>query len=163
MRRRRLSLAVAVLAGSIALAAPAEAAQPEATQTDAAQIARLTTGVTAGVAWKSYTWDRDLHAGDCTMFHGATWTIRADGTASFQGTVTSSDDNDAWLMQAHLLTVQQGQLVQLENAFPDTRERIIFAKNMPDHNRQYPWSTSGGRFPSWYFDRVGSMQLISNC
>lgn len=78
MRRRRLSPAMAVLAGSFVLAGPAEAAHTEATQT-----ARLTTGVTAGVAWKSYTWDRDLHAGDCTMFHGATWTIRADGTASF--------------------------------------------------------------------------------
>src|SRR5262249_5429505 len=118
MRRRRLRLAVAALAvlpGTSLIASPAGAAHAPGVRT----------GVTAGVgAWKTFTWDHDLHAGDCTMFAGATWTIYDNGNATFDGKVTSSDNNDAWLMQAYLLNSQLGQLEQLENNTPDTWEKI---------------------------------------
>ncbi|MFE7747146.1 hypothetical protein [Nocardia sp. NPDC057455] len=32
---------------------------------------------------KVFWWDRDMHAGDCTMFAGAHWVLKYDGTAHF--------------------------------------------------------------------------------
>jgi hypothetical protein len=46
--------------------------------------------------------DHDIKRGDCTLFHNATWVINSDGTANFDGIVTSGSNNDAWLMWVDL-------------------------------------------------------------
>ena len=163
MRRKRFSLAkrtalvaLAVVAGSALLAAPAGASP-------ATPMVR--SGATAGLAWKSYTWTQDQHAGDCTLFGGATWTLYSDGTARFDGLVTSSDDNDAWLMQADLLTPDGHWLDRMTNAVPDTWDTLSFVKNLPDYNQQYKW-TGYGKFPVQnpnYFQYVGSMSMSGHC
>jgi hypothetical protein len=163
MRRKRFSrlkrtalVALAVLAGSTVLAAPAEASP-------AAPMVR--SGSVAGLAWKSYTWTQDQHAGDCTLFGGATWTLYSDGTARFEGTVTSSDDDDAWLMSADILTANGSWLDRLVNTVPDTWDTLSFVKNLPDHRQQYHW-TGYGKFPVEnpnYFPSVGSMSMTRHC
>ncbi|MFD8498137.1 DUF6294 family protein [Amycolatopsis sp. NPDC059657] len=142
--------AVAAITGSSLAAAPAEAA------------GTVTVGATAGVAWKSYTWEHDLHAGDCTLFGGATWTIRADGTASFQGTVTSSDRNDAWLMRAFLKNSSNVSLVPLYNQAHDVADWKVFAQNLPDPRLRYDFSRSAS-YDKRVFDQVSTMGLLNDC
>ncbi|WP_206796657.1 DUF6294 family protein [Amycolatopsis sp. MtRt-6] len=134
------AVALAVLSGGVAVAAPASA---------------TTTGITFRTA-------NDLHAGDCTLFHGATWVLNPDGTASFDGTVTSSDDNDAWLMWAHVLDRNGAEIGLVGNSFPNTPDPNKFAQNMPDSSRQYRFLATG-HFPASWYGLIGKLRLEYRC
>ncbi|PZG44767.1 hypothetical protein C1I98_16595 [Spongiactinospora gelatinilytica] len=110
---------------------------------------------------KTYYWNYDIHAGDCTMFHGASWTLNPDGTARFYGVVTSSDDNDAWLMWANLKNSSGQHLGRIvANTHWDDLTKFVF--NLPDSSRQYVWQQNGTFNPSLY-SQVASMSLDSHC
>ncbi|RBQ21423.1 hypothetical protein DP939_01530 [Spongiactinospora rosea] len=110
---------------------------------------------------KTYYWNYDIHAGDCTMFHGTSWTLRPDGTASFYAVVTSSDDNDAWLMWANLKNSSGQYLGRLvANTHWDDLTKFVF--NLPDSSRQYVWRQNATFNPSLY-SQVASMSLDNHC
>jgi hypothetical protein len=93
---------------------------------------------------KTFTLGQDLHAGDCTLFHGARWTLGSDGTASFDGVVTSSDNNDAYLLWVHLRDGRRAELYRLRNAaLQNPRDSHEFIRNLPDHRVQYRWRADG--------------------
>ncbi|WP_410614678.1 DUF6294 family protein [Amycolatopsis sp. lyj-109] len=144
------AVALAVLSGGLAVTAPASAATagvvgPASTQ--------------AGLA---FTAPNDLHSGDCTLFHGATWVLNPDGTASFDGTVTSSDDHDAWLMWVHVLDRNGAELGLVGNSFPNTPDPNEFARNLPDSSLQYRFLATG-HFPSSWYGLIGYLRLEYRC
>ncbi|MEV8633706.1 DUF6294 family protein [Streptosporangium sp. NPDC051023] len=110
---------------------------------------------------KRFVWRNDIRSGDCTMFHGASWTLYSDGTAEFNGLVTSSDDNDAWLMWANLEDANKNRLGRLVS-HSHWDDLTKFVKNLPDSSRQYPWSARATYDPSLY-PRIKSMSLNSHC
>ncbi|MET7289632.1 DUF6294 family protein [Streptomyces sp. NPDC005573] len=113
-------------------------------------------------AWKSFTWGT-LRKGDCTMFRGARWTVYPDGTAYFRATVTSSDNNDAWLMRARLKDADGAVLTALRNArLQDPAVPAKFVKNLPDRTQRYVWTAKGTFDPGWY-DDIARMSLVSSC
>lgn len=104
-------------------------------------------------------------AGDCTMFEGATWTLYPDGHASFDGVVTSSDDNDAWLMWVHILDGPPptgAELFMLENYDGPPDDRAEFVQNMPDHTQRYRFLATG-HFDKNLFDKVGGLRIDYRC
>jgi hypothetical protein len=109
----------------------------------------------------TFTVTQDLHSGDCTLFHGATWVVNR-GTASFDGTVTSSDDNDAWLMWVHVLDRNGAELGLLTNTYPNTSDPYKFVKDLPDSSLQYRWFAYG-HFPAGWYDLIGGLRLDYHC
>ena len=144
------AVALAVLSGGLAVTAPASAAT-------AGVVSPATT--TASLTFRV---PNDLHSGDCTLFHGATWILNSDGAASFDGTVTSSDDRDAWLMSVHVLDRNGAELGLVGNSFPNTPDPNKFAQNMPDSSLQYRFLATG-HFPSSWYGLIGSLRLEYHC
>ncbi|WP_434097176.1 DUF6294 family protein [Streptomyces mirabilis] len=113
-------------------------------------------------ASKTFTWNT-LHKGDCTMFSGARWTVYPNGTAYFRATVTSSDNNDAWLMRARLKDGNGAVLTALRNAaIQDPANPTKFVKNLPDHTQRYVW-TAKGTFDRGWYDDIKHMSLVNSC
>jgi len=96
------------------------------------------------------------------MFHGATWTLNSNGTASFDGTVTSSDDKDAWLMHADLLDSNGAVMGSVINPNAIDNDKAKFIKGLPNHRDQYRWIVSGKIDPN-LFGKINSMRLRSHC
>lgn len=112
--------------------------------------------------YKMYTWNT-LTRGDCTMFSGAHWVVYPSGAAYFHATITSSDDNDAWLMRAHLADGNGYDLLTLQNwTVQDREDWTMFIYNMADHRRQYEWYAEA-RFDKNVYPRVGRMYLYLSC
>ncbi|PXX60859.1 hypothetical protein DFR70_10950 [Nocardia tenerifensis] len=120
---------------------------------------------------KRFTWDHDIHAGDCTMFRGASWLVVADGTAIFDGRVTSGSNNDAWLMHAQLFGANGKYLGNIIAQQPGVDDIGRFVKNLPDKRRQEPWHIEatynvGRRGPngiSVVFTELERINLQSHC
>lgn len=112
--------ALLTAAAVLTVGAPAQAAPHHVSVTaQAAPIVRSgvlhSNGVHPNLAWKSFTWNA-IFTGDCVMQNGATWTLYSDGSASFDGTVGSSDGGDAWLMWMHVKDTNGAELGLLTNA-----------------------------------------------
>ncbi|MEU8174971.1 DUF6294 family protein [Microbispora hainanensis] len=127
-------------------------------------LATLAVGVTlptAGAASastsdvKTNVWEYDIHRGDCTLFHQAKLVLTSDGKARFEGVVTSSDDNDAWLMWLTLKDRNGAVLGSVYNNDPVPSGSTKFVKNLPSHRYRYRWFAYGT------FDR-GLYPLIKN-
>jgi hypothetical protein len=120
------------------------------------------TAVTQQLSAKTATFG-EWHAGDCTRFAGATWTLYSDGTAFWDATVTSSDDNDAWLMWVHLKDGNGAELGMLENTdHQNPNDRYEFIKDLPDHTQRYRWFGHGWFDPS-LFSLIQNMSLDNRC
>jgi hypothetical protein len=164
---RRAPLALVIgLAVALVGAGPAHASgevSPAGSQsaTVTSGMVRSASAATPAVAWKSFTWN-DLHSGDCTMFGGATWTLYSDGTATFDGTVTSSSDSDAWLMWLHVADANNAELGLLSNTNWFSDDRVKFVKGLPDHSWQYRWFTSG-RYDANWFGLAQHMTMDHHC
>jgi hypothetical protein len=112
---------------------------------------------------KVYTWNYTMTAGDCTMFQGAKWTLYPDGSATFDATVTSGGNNDAWLMWASIKDANGAVLGTLANPrIQDPTDRAKFVKNLPDRRLRYRWFASG-RFNSAKFDMIRGVSLAKHC
>jgi hypothetical protein len=173
MRRKGLPLmksvavaALAVIAASLALTSPASASpsgQAHHQQvTVASGVVHPASSSAPALAWKSFTSNGDTHAGDCTLFGGATWTLYSDGTFSFDGTVTSSDDNDAWLMYVTTFDGNNSQIGLVNNNTPTTPDPTEFVQSLGDHNLQYRWLASGN-FPASWFNLIQSISVRNHC
>ncbi|WP_019926432.1 DUF6294 family protein [Nocardia sp. BMG111209] len=120
---------------------------------------------------KQYLWNVDMHAGDCTMFRGATWVVVADGTAHFDGLVTSGSNNDAWLMHAQLIGAGGKYLGNIIAQEPGVDDIGRFVQNLPDKRRQYPWHIDatynvgklGPHGVSEVFEQLETIHLQSHC
>lgn len=78
-----------------------------------------------------FTWDHDINAGDCTMFHGARWLLHNDGIAEFNALVTRGSDNDAWLMHAALFDAHHRSIGKIINDKPPGGDIGKFVLNLP--------------------------------
>jgi hypothetical protein len=104
----------------------------------------------------------DWRSGDCTMFHGAYWTLNSRGRLDFNGVVTSSDDNDAWLMHVTVLDRTGAVLGSVTNNHGAAPDWTKFVKNLPDHRLTYRWITDGS-FPSWWYTNIGDIRVTGDC
>jgi hypothetical protein len=158
-----LAATSAALAGSFALAGTASAYQG-----DSAGSAVHGYGATSGSAhkvvsdYKQASLVTDQNVGDCTMFHGASWTFYPNGTMDYVGTVTSSDDNDAWLMRIHVRNAAGVELGLVTNASPQSSDVTSFGKGLPDHNSQYQW-VAHGTYPAAWYSQMASIQRDNRC
>jgi hypothetical protein len=161
---RSVAVAAAILVGGLALASPASAAQAGsagfAPATVTSGVVHSAHGEVPALAWKSFTWG-SLQSGDCTLFSGATWTLYSDGTATFDGTVTSSDDNDAWLQWAHVQDGNHAEIGKLTNDYPGS-DPTEFSENLPDHTQQYRWFAYGNFNANW-FNYIQNMNMEYHC
>jgi hypothetical protein len=107
---------------------------------------------------KTYTWG-DQRAGDCTLFQGAKWTVHYDGTAHFEGLVTSGSDNDAWLMWANLKD-SSGAILGPIYKWSGHDEK--FVQNLPDKSQRYRW-TADGMFDIDLYPLIAGMRLDNHC
>lgn len=115
----------------------------------------------ASVPWE-FTWGL-ITKGDCTMFEGATWTLLPNGTATFDATVTSGEDNDAWVVwHVDLLDRNGAILGSLVTEHPIGGDLRKFVRNMPSSAERY-------RFRAWASFDVGlwndieNMKMYSSC
>ncbi|ONI75243.1 hypothetical protein ALI144C_41670 [Actinosynnema sp. ALI-1.44] len=151
-----VTTALAAVIGSVALTGPATAATPQA-----GAPAEVRPGAQA-LSWQSWVTSADWNVGDCTMFKGATWILYSDGTMTFDGTVTSSDDHDAFLFWIDVWDHNNAYLGRVANRYPDTPDHTVFAKNMPDSDLQYRW-LAYGNFPTDWYPRMGRFQPHGSC
>ncbi|MCG5213588.1 DUF6294 family protein [Streptosporangium soli] len=119
-------------------------------------------GTAHALASKTFTW-KTMTTGDCTMFEGARWTLYPDGTATFDATVTSGGNNDAWLMWARVKDANGAVLGSLTNAnIQDPADRAKFVKNLPSRTQRYRWFASG-RFDAAKYPLIKRMSLSKHC
>ncbi|HEV2782534.1 MAG TPA: DUF6294 family protein [Actinophytocola sp.] len=84
-----------------------------------------------------FTWGL-IRSGDCTMFEGATWTLFPNGVAMFDGTVSSGDDDDAWVIwHVDLLDRNRAILGSLANEHPTGGDWRKFVRTMPSSAERY--------------------------
>ncbi|MFC4529298.1 DUF6294 family protein [Sphaerisporangium dianthi] len=112
----------------------------------------------SALAWKRFSWNT-ITAGDCAMSSGATWTIRSDGTADFDGTVSSRDGDDAWLMWARLKDANGAVLADIQVA---NSTGTKFVKGLPRAWQRYRWFARGHFDPSLY-PLIKHMSLAKHC
>lgn len=97
--------------------------------------------LTGWTPWE-FTWG-PLRKGDCTMVEGATWTLLPNGTATFDGTVTSVRDDDAWVIwHVDLLDADGAILGSLATEHPIGGDGRKFVRHMPSNAERY-------RFRAW--------------
>lgn len=113
----------------------------------------------ASTAYKRYTWNKSMRAGDCWMYGGANWTLYPNGTAEFDGRVFSTSDDDAWLMWAHLKDENGAVLDEIRVAGSTSTK---FVKNIPVEARTYRWFAKGRFDPSLY-PLIKGMSLSKHC
>ncbi len=116
---------------------------------------------TAGAATleqKTFIWRGYQSAGYCTIDPGATWTLYSNGTARLDATVSSLDEDDAWLMWARLKD-SRGRLLDDLQVYGSTSTK--FVKNLPSR-RSYRW-TAKGQFDPYLFDLIKGMSLKKHC
>ncbi|MFC4113134.1 DUF6294 family protein [Nonomuraea zeae] len=108
---------------------------------------------------KTFIWRGYQSAGACTIEPGATWTLYSDGTARLDATVSSLDDDDAWLMWAHLKDSRGSLLADIQvNGGTGTK----FVKNLPSHTQTHRW-IARGHFDPDLFDLIKRMSLSKHC
>jgi hypothetical protein len=167
MVRTRLTLVVVstgmALAAALSPQTPAGAAAPAPNTTASATVTaqRIPASLAKAAGWK-FTWNT-LTAGDCTMFQGANWTVWDTGYAYFDGVVTSSGDNDAWLMWADLKDANGAVLTRLTTYdIQNPADRTEFIKNLPDHRQTYRWFTTG-QYNAYFYQFLRRMTLSYRC
>jgi hypothetical protein len=112
-----------------------------------------------GVEQKTFIWRGYQTAGSCWIEPGATWTLYSNGTARLDATVASLDDEDAWLMWAHLKD-SRGRLLDDLRVYRSTSTK--FVKNLPSRSHSYRWIAKG-QFDPDLFDLIKGMSLKKHC
>ena len=116
------------------------------------------------IGWKpwEFTWGL-IRKGDCTMFEGAKWTLFPNGTAIFDATVTSGDDDDAWVIWHVDMMDRNGAILgSLATEHPIGGDGRKFVQNMPSSAERY-------RFRAWASFDVGlwgdieGLKMYSSC
>jgi len=117
--------------------------------------------LTGWTPWE-FTWDL-IRKGDCTMFEGAKWTLLPNGTATFDATVTSGEDDDAWVIwHVDLLNRDGAVLGSLATEHPiggDGRKFVLNMPNSADRYRFRAWAT----FDPALWNDIASLKMHSSC
>ncbi|KDN18741.1 DUF6294 family protein [Amycolatopsis rifamycinica] len=117
--------------------------------------------LTGWTPWE-FTWGL-IRKGDCTMFEGAKWTLSPDGTATFDATVTSGEDDDAWVIwHVDLLDANRAILGSLATEHPVGGDWRKFVQNMPSSAERYrfrAWAT----FDTGLWDDIAHLKMHSSC
>jgi len=105
-----------------------------------------------------------IRKGDCTMREGATWTLYPDGTATFRGVVTSSDDDNAWtIWHVDLVDAHGAILGSLINQNPvrggDHRK---FVQDMACGMEPYAFR-AWAIFKTGLWNDIAGMKMHSSC
>lgn len=122
----------------------------------------MTSAPAQALSWRSFSWGT-LTSGDCTMFSGATFTLYSDGTARFEGLVTSGDDHDAWQMWVHLKDANGydlGWIYDFQWVSPGHEQ---FVKNLPDNDLRYWWIDDTAAFDKNRFSAIHHLSMDKNC
>ena len=117
--------------------------------------------LTDQVPWE-FTWGL-IRKGDCTMFEGAKWTLFPGGTATFDATVTSGDDDDAWVIWHVDLVDRNGAIMgSLATEHPIGGDGRKFVQNMPSSAERYrfrAWAT----FDTALWPDIEHLKMYSSC
>jgi hypothetical protein len=117
--------------------------------------------LTDQVPWE-FTWGL-IRKGDCTMFEGAKWTLFPGGTATFDATVTSGDDDDAWVIWHVDLVDRNGAIMgSLATEHPVGGDGRKFVQNMPSSAERYrfrAWAT----FDTALWNDIEHLKMYSSC
>jgi hypothetical protein len=109
-----------------------------------------------------FTWGL-IRRGDCTMFEGAKWTLSPNGTATFDATVTSGDDDDAWVIwHVDLLDANGAILGSLTTEHPVGGDWRKFVQNLPSSAERYrfrAWAT----FDTALWNDIATLKMHSSC
>lgn len=109
-----------------------------------------------------FTWGL-IRKGDCTMSEGAKWTLFPNGTATFDGTVTSDVDNDAWVIwHVDLLNRDGSILGSLTSEHPIEGDWRKFVKNMPSSAQPYRFRALA-TFDAGLWNDIVSLKMYSSC
>lgn len=117
--------------------------------------------LTDQIPWE-FTWGL-IRKGDCTMFEGAKWTLFPGGTATFDATVTSGDDDDAWVIWHVDLVNGNGAIMgSLATEHPIGGDGRKFVQNMPSSAERYrfrAWAT----FDTSLWNDIEHLKMYSSC
>ncbi|AHH94961.1 hypothetical protein GCM10010174_34740 [Kutzneria viridogrisea] len=99
--RRLLGATTAALLGAALLVAPGTASASAATTVSGHKEIAAVQGevIRSGPNWqKTYVWPTDQHAGDCTLYGGASLVLSSDGKAQWHAFVSTSHtfSGDIW-------------------------------------------------------------------
>lgn len=118
-----------------------------------------------GPAPRVFTWGL-IRKGDCTMFQGAKWTLflqDSRGVASFVATVTSGDDDDAWVIWHVDLVNRDGAILgSLRADHPIGGDGRKFVQNMPSSAERYVFRAAA-TFDATLWNDIVSMKMHSSC
>ncbi|MET0235059.1 MAG: DUF6294 family protein [Kibdelosporangium sp.] len=131
---------------------------------DPAIIMEASNDTSAKLSWTpwEFTWGL-IRKGDCTMFEGAKWTLFPNGTASFDATVTSGDDNDAWVIWHVDLVDGNGAILgSLASEHPIEGDWRKFVRNMPSSAERYRFR-AWGTFDVTLWDDIARLKMYSSC
>jgi hypothetical protein len=131
-----VSTALAGVVPSSLVASGTAAAAPPSDRHGVTVTLKPVPGVQGVTDSKSWALTSDAHSGDCTMFHGATFTLFRDLTFSFDNTVTSSDDYDFMDMTIDPKAASTYLLGYI--AYTGTTQNT-FQKFLVDSDLQYHW------------------------
>jgi len=109
-----------------------------------------------------FTWGL-IRKGDCAMLEGAKWTLLPNGTATFDATVTSGGDDDAWVIwHVDLLDHNGAILGSLATEHPIRGDWRKFVKSMPSSAERYrfrAWAT----FDTGLWNDIARLKMYSSC
>ncbi|HTJ40418.1 MAG TPA: DUF6294 family protein [Dactylosporangium sp.] len=109
-----------------------------------------------------FTWGSIIKGG-CMMLDGARWTLRPDGTATFDATVTSGEDNRAWVVwHVDLLDRDGAVLGSLATANPVDGDLRKFVRAMPSSAERYRFRASAS-FDAGLWPAIERMKMYSSC
>jgi hypothetical protein len=132
--------------------------EPEIIIETSSVTAELLTGWTP---WE-FTWGL-IRKGDRTMFEGARWTLFPNGTATFDATVTSGDDDGAWVIWHVDLLDHDGMILgSLASEHPIEGDWRKFVKKMPNSAELYrfrAWAT----FDVELWPDIQHLKMYSSC
>lgn len=117
--------------------------------------------LTGWTPWE-FTWGT-IRRGGGTMLAGAKWTLFPDGTAAFDGTVTSREDRDVWVVRhVDLLGATGAILGSLTTEHPVDGDWRKFVRTMPSSAETYrfrAWAT----FDVALWERIAHLKMYSSC
>jgi hypothetical protein len=116
------------------------------------------------VGWhpREFTW-ASVNNGDRTMVEGAGWTLLPNGTATFEGAVTSRIDDDAWVIWHVDLVDAHGRVLgSLATEHPVAGDWRKFVRAIPETGERYEfraWAT----FDAGLWPDIAGLTMYSSC
>ncbi|GHH42570.1 DUF6294 family protein [Lentzea cavernae] len=111
---------------------------------------------------REFTWG-PLHRRGRRMLGGATWILFPNGTATFDATVVSRDDNSTWVIwHVDLLDRDGTTLGSLAGEHPVEGDWRKFVKTMPSNGEHYRFRALA-TFDKALWDDIAALKMYSSC